>query len=57
LSRLTSSILSYTIYAFFEWSLIIYDIAFDAVTSIDFERFGIKITSKTLSEKSQSPFV
>jgi hypothetical protein len=35
---------AYTIYAFFEWSLIIYDVAFDAVTSIDFERFEIKVT-------------
>lgn len=37
-------ILAYTIYAFFEWSLIIYDVAFDAVTSFDFERFEVKVT-------------
>ncbi|CAO3638180.1 unnamed protein product [Mucor hiemalis] len=35
---------AYTIYAFFEWSLIIYDVAFDAVTSFDFERFEVKIS-------------
>lgn len=37
-------IIAYTIYAFFEWSLIIYDVAFDAVTSFDFERFEVKIS-------------
>lgn len=34
---------AYTIYAFFEWSLIIYDVAFDAVAMIDFETFQLQI--------------
>lgn len=46
--------LAYTIYAFFEWSLIIYDVAFDSVTSFDFERFELKLTQcndKKIEEK------
>jgi len=27
---------AYTIYAFFEWSLVLLDVAFDAVTALDF---------------------
>jgi hypothetical protein len=34
---------AYTKYAFFEWSLIIYDVAFDAVTALDFQRFEFTI--------------
>lgn len=34
---------AYTIYAFFEWSLILYDVAFDAVASLDFETFQLQI--------------
>ncbi|CAO3617811.1 unnamed protein product [Cunninghamella blakesleeana] len=34
---------AYTTYAFFEWSLILYDVAFDAVTAIDFQSFEFLI--------------
>ncbi|KKY28169.1 putative integral plasma membrane [Phaeomoniella chlamydospora] len=34
---------AYTTYAFFEWSLIIFDVAFDAVTAIDFEGFELVV--------------
>ncbi|KAF3919268.1 hypothetical protein ABW20_dc0102228 [Dactylellina cionopaga] len=34
---------AYTIYAFFEWSLILYDVGFDAVTAIDFEGFELRL--------------
>lgn len=27
---------AYTIYAFFEWALVLLDVAFDAVTALDF---------------------
>ncbi|GAA5797601.1 hypothetical protein HPULCUR_002991 [Helicostylum pulchrum] len=37
---------AYTIYALFEWSLIFYDVAFDAITSFDFEKFELKITHR-----------
>ncbi|KAI7899011.1 Frag1/DRAM/Sfk1 [Cokeromyces recurvatus] len=37
---------AYTIYALFEWSLIIYDIAFDATAAFEFKRFEIKVTQK-----------
>lgn len=34
---------AYTIYAFFEWSLVLLDVAFDAVTAYDFSSFEIQI--------------
>jgi len=34
---------AYTIYAFFEWALILFDVGFDAVTAIDFQTFEISI--------------
>ncbi|KAI0023298.1 Frag1/DRAM/Sfk1 family-domain-containing protein [Xylariomycetidae sp. FL0641] len=34
---------AYTTYAFFEWSLILFDVAFDAVTALDFMTFEIVI--------------
>lgn len=30
------SALAYTIYAFFEWALVLLDVAFDTVTALDF---------------------
>lgn len=34
---------AYTTYAFFEWSLILYDVAFDAVTALDFQTFELAL--------------
>ena len=34
---------AYTIYSFFEWSLILFDVAFDAVTAIDFQTFELVV--------------
>jgi hypothetical protein len=34
---------AYTIYAFFEWALILLDVAFDAVTALDFNTFEVVI--------------
>jgi hypothetical protein len=34
---------AYTIYAFFEWSLVLLDVAFDACTAFDFESFEIVV--------------
>lgn len=34
---------AYTIYAFFEWALILFDVAFDAVTALDFKTFEVVI--------------
>ncbi|KAL1919654.1 uncharacterized protein VTP21DRAFT_1585 [Calcarisporiella thermophila] len=34
---------AYTYYAFFEWSLILYDVAFDAATAFDFCQFELNI--------------
>jgi hypothetical protein len=43
--------IAYTTYSFFEWALILFDVAFDAVTALDFEAFelivkDVKGTSK-----------
>ncbi|KAH7155148.1 Frag1/DRAM/Sfk1 family-domain-containing protein [Dactylonectria estremocensis] len=34
---------AYTTYAFFEWSLILFDVAFDAVTVLDFDTFEVTV--------------
>lgn len=34
---------AYTIYAFFEWSLILFDVGFDAVTAWDFSGFELRV--------------
>ncbi|KAK4238795.1 Frag1/DRAM/Sfk1 family-domain-containing protein [Achaetomium macrosporum] len=34
---------AYTIYAFFEWSLILLDVGFDAVTALDFDTFEVVV--------------
>jgi hypothetical protein len=34
---------AYTIYAFFEWALVLLDVAFDACTVFDFESFKVVI--------------
>ncbi|KAK3646841.1 Protein cwh43 [Elasticomyces elasticus] len=34
---------AYTIYAFFEWALVLLDVGFDAVTAIDFQAFEIVV--------------
>ncbi|KAG0181862.1 hypothetical protein DFQ28_005065 [Apophysomyces sp. BC1034] len=38
---------AYTTYAFFEWSLILYDVAFDAVSAIDFQNFEFVLIDLT----------
>lgn len=43
MSLLTPLLTAYTIYAFFEWSLIILDVAFDAVTALDFDTFELVV--------------
>ncbi|KAI1349775.1 Frag1/DRAM/Sfk1 family protein [Xylaria sp. FL0043] len=50
---------AYTTYSFFEWSLILYDVAFDSVTALDFDTFEIIVKdvnglSKGLNGPSQS---
>ncbi|CAG8578342.1 5886_t:CDS:10 [Ambispora leptoticha] len=44
---------AYTIYAFHEWSLIFYDLAFDAISLYDFNSFEIRIVDVT---RQQSGF-
>jgi hypothetical protein len=34
---------AYTTYAFFEWALILFDVAFDAVTALDFVAFELVV--------------
>ncbi|KAI9481671.1 MAG: Frag1/DRAM/Sfk1 family-domain-containing protein [Benjaminiella poitrasii] len=38
---------AYTTYAFFEWSLILYDVAYDAATAIEFQNFQLSIVDKS----------
>jgi hypothetical protein len=42
---------AYTIYAFFEWSLVLLDVAFDAVTALDFDTFEVVIKDVKGSSK------
>ncbi|ORZ04605.1 hypothetical protein BCR41DRAFT_379067 [Lobosporangium transversale] len=44
---------AYTYYAFFEWSLIISDLAFDAVCLIDFQTFELRIVDVGLNGKQE----
>ncbi|KAI1646873.1 Frag1/DRAM/Sfk1 family-domain-containing protein [Daldinia loculata] len=41
---------AYTIYSLLEWSLILFDVAFDAVTALDFDTFEIVVRDKGLSK-------
>lgn len=34
---------AYTKYAFFEWSLILFDVGFDAITALDFARLELQV--------------
>lgn len=43
LIRLAELIAAYTTYAFFEWALILFDVAFDAVTALDFDTFELVV--------------
>jgi len=40
---LTCVFVAYTIYALFEWALILLDVGFDAVTALDFDTFEIVV--------------
>ncbi|KAI0878269.1 Frag1/DRAM/Sfk1 family protein [Hypoxylon argillaceum] len=44
---------AYSIFSLFEWSLILYDVAFDAVTALDFDTF--EITVKDVNGLSKGP--
>ncbi|KAM0426898.1 hypothetical protein ACHAPT_007796 [Fusarium lateritium] len=45
---------AYTTYAFFEWSLIILDVAFDAVTALDFNTFDIVVKDVKGASKGEN---
>ena len=38
---------AYTIYSFFEWALVLFDVSFDAVTALDFENFELVVRDVT----------
>lgn len=42
---------AYTIYAFFEWALVLLDVAFDAVTALDFD--GLELVVKDVKGTSR----
>lgn len=45
---------AYTIYAFFEWALILFDVGFDAVTALDFEGFELQIRDVNGSSRGKN---
>ncbi|EQL02113.1 calcofluor white hypersensitive protein [Ophiocordyceps sinensis CO18] len=45
---------AYTIYAFFEWALILFDVAFDAVTALDFRTFEVVVRDVKGSSKGDN---
>ncbi|CRK26021.1 hypothetical protein BN1708_004085 [Verticillium longisporum] len=45
---------AYTTYAFFEWSLILFDVAFDAVTAYDFRTFQVIIKDVQGASKGEN---
>lgn len=51
LSQPLTQYLAYTIYAFFEWALILFDVGFDAVTALDFNTFEIVVRDVQGSSK------
>lgn len=42
---------AYTIYALFEWSLVLFDVGFDAVTALDFA--GLEVTVRDVKGLSR----
>ncbi|POR36968.1 Protein cwh43 [Tolypocladium paradoxum] len=45
---------AYTIYAFFEWALIILDVGFDAVTALDFQTFEVLVRDVKGTSKGEN---
>ncbi|KHJ36054.1 putative calcofluor white hypersensitive protein [Erysiphe necator] len=45
---------AYTIYAFFEWTLVLLDVAFDAVTALDFDTFELVVKDVKGSTKGKN---
>lgn len=43
--------LAYTIYAFFEWALVLFDVGFDAVTALDFD--GLELVVREVKGSSR----
>ncbi len=50
-SAVTNPMEAYTTYAFFEWALILFDVAFDAVTALDFDTFELIVKDVKGSSK------
>ncbi|KAI4279393.1 MAG: hypothetical protein LQ337_000316 [Flavoplaca oasis] len=45
---------AYTIYAFYEWALILFDVGFDAVTALDFDGFELVVRDVKGSSRGKS---
>lgn len=45
---------AYTIYAFFEWSLVLLDVGFDTVSVFDFDKFELRVVEKGLKDNDGS---
>jgi hypothetical protein len=46
--------IAYTIYAFFEWSLVLLDTGFDAISILDFDKFEFQVVEKGLKDDEGS---
>jgi hypothetical protein len=54
---LTELFAAYTTYSFFEWSLVLLDVAFDACTLWDFESFEVVIKDLTGITRGYVPWL
>ncbi|KAK6582736.1 hypothetical protein PZA11_005144 [Diplocarpon coronariae] len=48
---------AYTIYAFFEWALVLFDVGFDAITALDFDTFELVVKDVKGSSKGNNRMV
>ncbi|KAI9886639.1 MAG: hypothetical protein M1823_001553 [Watsoniomyces obsoletus] len=46
---------AYTIYAFFEWALVLFDVSFDAVTALDFDGLELVVKDVKGTSRRQEP--
>ena len=51
---IVDNFIAYTIYAFFEWSLVLLDTGFDAISILDFDKFEIQVVEKGLKDDEGS---
>jgi len=53
ITKTSKPTLAYTMYAFFEWAIVVFDVGFDATSIIDFSNFSIQLVDTTGCEKPE----